>query len=53
MEQGKYASLPQKDYEDGIALQVSGTPTLYLNGREISSSSYEDLAAQIQTELDK
>ena len=53
MKQEKYASLPQKDLKDGEALQVSGTPTLYLNGREIKASSYEDIVAQIEAELNK
>ena len=42
-----------KDLKDGEALQVSGTPTLYLNGREIKASSYEDIVAQIEAELNK
>ncbi|HOE74569.1 MAG TPA: thioredoxin domain-containing protein [bacterium] len=53
MKQEKYASLAQKDLKDGEALQVSGTPTLYLNGREIKASSYEDIVAQIEAELNK
>jgi len=42
----------QADFDDGVALGVQGTPTIYVNGRQTESMpSYDDLAALIDAEL--
>jgi len=44
----------QRDIDDGTALGVSGTPTIYINGVETASMpSYESMAATIDAVLDE
>ena len=35
LDSGKYASEVQKDFADGSAIGVSGTPSFYVNGQEL------------------
>ncbi|MEE2036839.1 thioredoxin domain-containing protein [Nocardiopsis sp. CT-R113] len=42
----------QADFDDGVALGVQGTPTIYVNGRQTESMpGYEALSALIDAEL--
>ncbi len=43
----------QSDFDDGVALGVSSTPTFFVNDRIVQLASFEDLRAAIQTELDR
>lgn len=43
----------EKDRQDGIALGVQGTPTLFLNGRQLQPTSLQDFRAQIDAALAK
>jgi protein-disulfide isomerase len=49
---GKYKSLVQKDLSEGAQLGLTGTPTFFINGREISGAQpVEAFAAIIDDEL--
>jgi protein-disulfide isomerase len=49
---GKYKSLVQKDLSEGAQLGLTGTPTFFINGREISGAQpVEAFAAIIDEEL--
>lgn len=41
----------QKDVNDGLALEVSGTPTFFLNGEKLTISSTQDLIRAIDKAL--
>jgi protein-disulfide isomerase len=49
---GKYKALVQKDLSEGAQLGITGTPTFFINGREISGAQpVEAFAAIIDEEL--
>ena len=49
---GKYKALVQKDLSEGAQLGLTGTPTFFINGREISGAlPVESFAAIINEEL--
>lgn len=41
----------QLDMADGVALGVTGTPTMFINGVEISPKSYQDLTSALDEQL--
>ena len=41
----------ERDRKDGLALGVKGTPTFFLNGKQIEPASVEDFHAQIDAAL--
>lgn len=43
----------QSDFDDGVALGVSSTPTFFVNDQMAQLESFEDLRAAIQAELDR
>lgn len=43
----------QSDFEDGMALGVSSTPTFFINDQKIELSAFDDLEAAIEAELTK
>jgi protein-disulfide isomerase len=43
----------KSDFDAGVALGVSSTPTFFVNDRIVELSSFEDLGAAIQAELDR
>ncbi len=48
LDSGKYTEEVRKDYADGVRAGVSGTPTFYVNGREISGAqSFKNMASLI------
>ncbi|MBS3055775.1 MAG: thioredoxin domain-containing protein [Candidatus Aenigmarchaeota archaeon] len=47
----KYESQIQSDRNEGLRLQVKGTPTFYVNGQEILGGTYDDLKAAIDSAL--
>lgn len=51
LDSGKFKESVQIDVDEGIRLGLRGTPTLFVNGRRVSVSTYEDLAALVETEL--
>ena len=51
LDSGKFAEKVQRDVVDGRRLGVSGTPTLYINGKRISDNSYASLKSAIETAL--
>jgi protein-disulfide isomerase len=51
LDSGKFAEKIQRDVVDGRKLGVSGTPTLYVNGKRISDNSYVSLKSAIETAL--
>jgi protein-disulfide isomerase len=51
---GKFKAVVQRDLIDGAQLGVTGTPTLFINGREISGSQpLEAFGAIVDEELDR
>ncbi|MBE1459559.1 protein-disulfide isomerase [Nocardiopsis terrae] len=54
MESERTRERVQADFDDGLALGVQGTPTIYVNGRLAPSMpSYEVLSAMIDAELER
>ena len=54
LESGKYADAVKKDAQAGSAAGVTGTPTLYINGRYLSGAApYETIAQIIDDELSR
>ena len=51
LDSGKFKESVQTDVDEGIRLGLRGTPTVFVNGRRVSASTYEDLAALIETAL--
>lgn len=51
LDSGKFAEKVQRDLEDGQRLGVSGTPTLFINGRRVNDRSYEGLKLIIEDAL--
>lgn len=49
----KTAAEVRKDMSDGEALGISGTPTIFVNGRRVRNISAETITAMIETELSK
>lgn len=54
LDSGKYAAEVQKDYNDGVAAGVSGTPGTFVNGRLVQGAvPYAQFEAVIEEELKK
>jgi predicted DsbA family dithiol-disulfide isomerase/CRISPR/Cas system CSM-associated protein Csm2 small subunit len=51
IDSGKFAELVQRDIEDGIKLGLKGTPSLFINGRLVAATTYEDLKTRIEALL--
>ena len=51
LDSGKFAEKVQRDVIDGRKLGVSGTPTVYINGKRISDNSYATLKSAIESVL--
>lgn len=51
LDSGKFAALVQLDVEDGMKLGLTGTPTLFINGRRVNARSYEELKATVDAAL--
>ncbi len=43
----------QSDFDDGVDLGVSSTPTFFVNDQMVQLESFDDLGAAIQAELDR
>jgi protein-disulfide isomerase len=43
--------LVQRDIEDGIKLGLKGTPSVFINGRRVAATTYEDLKIRIDAVL--
>lgn len=41
----------ERDKEDGVALGVTGTPTLFVNGKKLEGLGYDELKSQIELQL--
>lgn len=54
LDSGKYKAEVQKDFQDGSAAGVSGTPSLFINGRlVVGAQPFASFKAIIDEELDK
>ena len=51
LDSGKFAENVQRDVIDGRRLGISGTPTLYINGKRISDNSYASVKTAIEAAL--
>jgi protein-disulfide isomerase len=51
---GKYEAAVKEDLDDGLAVGVSGTPAMFVNGRMISGAvPYEEIAQVVDEELEE
>jgi protein-disulfide isomerase len=48
---GKFTEKVQRDIVDGRKLGINGTPTLYINGKRVSDTSYETVKSAIEAAL--
>ena len=46
-----YAEKAERDYQDGSALGVDGTPTFFINGRQVEELSADAIIGMIEEEL--
>ena len=51
LDYGKFAGEVERDVRDGGRIGVSGTPTFFVNGRQIPERTYEALKAAIEAAL--
>jgi protein-disulfide isomerase len=51
LDSGKFAEQVRRDILDGQKVGVSGTPTLFVNGRRVKDASYETVKAAIESAL--
>ena len=51
LDSGQFADKVQRDYQDGVLLGVSSTPTFYVNGRITNDRTYEGLKVAIEKAL--
>ncbi len=51
LDTGAFAERVQRDLEEGMRLGIDGTPTVFVNGRRSSDSSYEALKGNIEAAL--
>jgi protein-disulfide isomerase len=48
---GKFAEKVRRDFQDGVRIGIQGTPTVFVNGRRVSETTYESLKAAIEAAL--
>jgi protein-disulfide isomerase len=53
LEASKYAPRVQRDMQDGMKAGVSGTPTIFINGKRVGDTTYAVLRAAIEEALTK
>ena len=51
LDSGKFAEQVRRDLHDGQRLGISGTPTVFVNGRRLKDVTYESLKAAVQQAL--
>jgi protein-disulfide isomerase len=51
LDSGKFSDKVQRDIRDGARLGVNATPTLFINGRRVSETTYESLKAAVENAL--
>jgi protein-disulfide isomerase len=51
LDSGKYAAQAQRDMDDGMSYGINATPTVFVNGRQARSNSYDSLKAAIEAAL--
>jgi protein-disulfide isomerase len=49
---GTYTNKVNRDYSDGVNLGIDSTPTIFINGEEVSSLSYQGIKKKIDSVLD-
>ncbi|MBD3280775.1 thioredoxin domain-containing protein [Candidatus Dojkabacteria bacterium] len=47
LKEGTYTSKVQRDLDDAEALKLGGTPTVFINGEQISNPTYENLSIEV------
>jgi protein-disulfide isomerase len=53
LDSGKFAEKVQRDVNDGQKVGVSGTPTVFVNGKRTADASYDTLKAALEAALKK
>ncbi len=53
LDSGQFAEKVQRDLLEGDKLGINGTPTVFINGRQIRDKTYENLKAAIEAALKK
>lgn len=51
LDSGRFTATVQRDIEDGMKLGVKGTPSVFINGRRVTATNYEDLKASVDAAL--
>ncbi|HKG15313.1 MAG TPA: thioredoxin domain-containing protein, partial [Pyrinomonadaceae bacterium] len=51
LDSGKFTESVRRDLHDGDRAGVVGTPTVFLNGRRVTDTSYEGLKAAVEAAL--
>lgn len=51
LDSGKFVEAVQRDVEDGMKLGINGTPTVFINGRRVSATGYDELRASVGAAL--
>ncbi|HZI47928.1 MAG TPA: thioredoxin domain-containing protein, partial [Pyrinomonadaceae bacterium] len=47
LDSGKFAESAQRDIEDGMKLNINGTPAIFINGRRVTVQGYDELKAVV------
>ncbi|HEV7891230.1 MAG TPA: thioredoxin domain-containing protein [Pyrinomonadaceae bacterium] len=53
LDSGKFADKIQRDVNDGQKVGISGTPTIFVNGKRAADASYDTLKAALEAALKK
>jgi protein-disulfide isomerase len=51
LDSGKFADKVQRDIQDGISFGINSTPSVFINGQQVTEKSYEALKAAIEAAL--
>lgn len=51
LDSGKFAAQVQRDMDDGMSYGINSTPTVFINGQQATSNSYDALKAAIEAAL--
>jgi protein-disulfide isomerase len=51
LDSGKFTELVQRDLDDGIKLGINATPTIFVNGRRVLVTTYDELKVTVERAL--
>jgi len=47
LDSGKFSESVKRDIDDGMKLGINATPTIFINGRRVRMTDYEQLKANV------